>query len=252
MCIIIPKGEGNAFIICLFMNYGVILSGGIGARMNLNGIPKQYVFVENKPILIYTLEKFEKCPDIDKIIVVASKEWIDKIYEWIKEYNITKFAAFAHSGETRQRSVRNGLDACMQFNPTENDIVAVHDAARPLVKPQAISDLIAGAKDYGGCLPVLPMVETVYQTDDGKSISHLLNRDTLFLGQTPEAFLLLRYREINHNISDEELDSYRGAAQLAHKYGMKIHLIPGDYSNFKLTIPSDLQKFRAICEEENR
>ena len=233
------------------MNYGIILSGGIGSRMNLNGTPKQYVIVDGKPILIYTVEQFEKCEKIGRIIIVAADEWIPQIKEWLVQYHITKFAGFAPAGETRQRSIMNGLDAAKKFNPEDTAIAALHDAARPLVSPKLIGDLVDGASEYGGCLPVLPLTDTVYQTLDGKVISQLLDRDTLFIGQTPEVFRLNEYHRINHSISLEELDTYRGAAQLAHQYGMKVHLIPGEYTNLKLTIPSDLQKFKAICEERS-
>ena len=218
--------------------------------MNLNGTPKQYVIVDRKPILIYTLEQFEKCDRIGRVIIVAANEWVPQIEKWIEQYHITKFAGFAPAGETRQRSIMNGLDAAKKYDPEDTAIAAIHDAARPLVSPQLISDLVDGASEYGGCLPVLPLTDTVYQTADGKVIDKLLNRDTLFTGQTPEVFRLNEYHRINHSVSLNELDSYRGAAQLAHQYGMKVHLIPGEYTNFKLTIPSDLQKFRAICDEK--
>ena len=162
---------------------------------------------------------------------------------------------FRPSGATPRSPGLRPVSSIMKLVPSpilvegRRCIFRVHDSVRSSGKND-FSDLVDGASEYGGCLPVLPLTDTVYQTADGKVIDKLLNRDTLFTGQTPEVFRLNEYHRINHSVSLNELDSYRGAAQLAHQYGMKVHLIPGEYTNFKLTIPSDLQKFRAICEEK--
>lgn len=232
------------------MNYAILLSGGIGTRMQISKYPKQYLQVNEKPILVYTLEKFQNCKAVDSIVIVASEEWQDQIKKWIDDYNISKFCGFAEPGEQRQESIKNGLNACLKFECSNNDIVIIHDAARPLVSDNLICKCIQFAIEYGGCMPVLPVTDTIYQSIDGSSIDGLLNRNTLYAGQSPEAFKLVDYAKLNNSISVDELNMYKGTSEIAFKYGMNIHLIEGEESNFKLTTPKDLEKFQKICGEQ--
>ena len=169
------------------MNYAIILSGGIGTRMQMGDFPKQYLEVEKKPILLYTLEQFQKSSAVEKIVIVAADAWREKIRGWMEEDGITKFLAFADAGDTRQESIHNGLAVCMEDSVLENDGVIIHDGVRPLVSEQLIGDCLAALADHEGCMPVLPMKDTIYQSSDGTKIDHLLERSTLFAGQAPEA-----------------------------------------------------------------
>ncbi|MCR4648548.1 MAG: 2-C-methyl-D-erythritol 4-phosphate cytidylyltransferase [Lachnospiraceae bacterium] len=230
------------------MYYAIILSGGIGTRMKMNGFPKQYIEVNGKPILIYTLERFENCREIDGIIIVAAKEWHDQIRKWLIQRRISKFLAFALPGEQRQESILYGLRECLRFNPSENDVVIIHDAVRPLVSERLITECINNAKQYGGCMPILPVNDTIYQSIDGKDITSLLDRKTLFAGQSPEAFFLLEYLKLNEEISREELNAYKGTSEIAFKNGINIRLIPGENTNYKITTVEDLERFRLNIE----
>ena len=161
------------------MNYAIILSGGIGTRMQMGDFPKQYLEVEKKPILLYTLEQFQKSSAVEKIVIVAADAWREKIRGWMEEDGITKFLAFADAGDTRQESIHNGLTVCMEDSVSENDGVIIHDGVRPLVSEQLIGDCLAALADHEGCMPVLPMKDTIYQSSDGTKIDHLLERSTL-------------------------------------------------------------------------
>lgn len=231
------------------MNIAIILSGGTGTRMGLTDCPKQYIVVAEKPVLIYTLEKFQHSEVIDKIVIVAAEEWQPSISGWLTKYGISKTVIFASPGKQRQTSILNGLKVCMEHTLTADDVVIIHDAARPLVSPKMISDCIRAAQKYGGCMPVLPLKDTVYQSENGQDISGLLDRNTLFAGQAPEAFLLRQYANINMEADEEELEAYKGTSEIAYKNGITVHLIPGDENNFKITTKADLEKFRRICEE---
>ena len=191
------------------MNYAIILSGGIGTRMQMGDFPKQYLEVEKKPILLYTLEQFQKSSAVEKIVIVAADAWREKIRGWMEEDGITKFLAFADAGDTRQESIRNGLTVCTEDSVSENDGVIIHDGVRPLVSEQLIGDCLAALADHDGCMPVLPMKDTIYQSSDGTKIDHLLERSTLFAGQAPEAFRLHPYAKINREASKEELSLTR-------------------------------------------
>lgn len=233
------------------MNYAVILSGGIGTRMRDDGFPKQYIKIQNKPILIYTLEKFENCDAIDKIIVVAAKEWADTIYNWKNTYGISKLQNVTCGGETRQESILNGLKVCVGTHHNMQDNVIIHDAVRPLVSTALITSCLNALDDYEGCMPILPLNDTVYMSTNGTEISQLLDRSQLFAGQAPEAFRLWKYYEINCNTDIEELKKIRGTTELAYKNDLKIKLVNGDDSNFKLTTPADLQRFEMIIGGSN-
>lgn len=229
------------------MNYAIILSGGIGARMNTNGFPKQYISVNNKPIIVYTLEKFEINNHIDSIIIVAAKEWQGEIKKWCEQYKILKFVRFALPGETRQESVLHGLEACGDCS--EDDNVIIHDSVRPLVNDSIITNCINALNTYDGSMPAVPVNDTVYLSDNGTDISSLIDRSKLFAGQSPEAYKLKKYYEINKIASKEELNKTRGSSELAFNHGLKVKIIQGDYGNFKITTPTDLQRFKSIIGE---
>lgn len=234
------------------MNYAIILSGGIGTRMQMGDFPKQYLEVEKKPILLYTLEQFQKSSAVEKIVIVAADAWREKIRGWMEEDGITKFLAFADAGDTRQESIHNGLAVCMEDSVLENDGVIIHDGVPPLVSEQLIGDCLAALADHEGCMPVLPMKDTIYQSSDGTKIDHLLERSTLFAGQAPEAFRLHPYAKINREASKEELSLTRGTSEIAYRHGMDVAMIPGDERNFKITTRSDLERFCTIVEGETK
>ena len=225
------------------MNYAIILSGGIGSRMKMEGFPKQYLEVEGKPILMYTLEVFQSCESVDHIVIVAAEQWHENINQWMQQYGITKFLDFALPGDSRQESILNGLEVCMANSVDSADRVIIHDAVRPCVTDDLIVRCFQALDDHDGCMPVIPVNDTVYQSNDGKSISCLLERSTLFAGQAPESFYLHRYTDINRKATKEELANTRGTSVIAYTNGMDVCLISGDDNNFKITTPIDLKRF---------
>ena len=232
------------------MNYAVILSGGVGSRMRQDGFPKQYIEIYGKPILIYTLERFNNNALVDKIIIVAAEQWREKIFEWIDIYGINKFVEIANAGNTRQESILNGLEVCAKYSVESSDNVIIHDAVRPLLSDLLISKCLSALKNSEGCMPVLPINDTVYQSLNGNEITNLLDRKTLFAGQAPEAFHLHRYLEINRFATKTELANIRGSSEIAYKNGLDVTLIAGEEMNLKLTTPVDLERCKAILRGE--
>ena len=233
------------------MNYAILLAGGGGSRMGTNGLPKQYIEVNGKPVIMYTLEQLELCPSIDRIVVVAAEVWTEQITRWNAQYHIKKHWAFAAPGPDRQVSILNGLEVCTIKEPEDNDVVVIHDAVRPLVSVELLDNCIKTAAQYGGCMPVLPMKDTVYMSQNGVNISGLLERSTLFVGQAPEAFRLREYAKMNHDCTLEELKAYPGSSQIAYQHGLEVRMIPGEEINFKLTTPEDMARFCEICAKTN-
>lgn len=222
------------------MNYAVILSGGVGTRMGNPNLPKQYMLAQGKPVLVYTLERFQACPEVDSIVVVANRDWEQDIDTWVKEYGITKFAKRAEPGATRQESLLSGLLACE--SQSEGDIVLVHDAARPLLSVELITRTVEAMPGYDAVLPVLEIRDTVYQSTDGKNVTALADRSTLFCGQSPETFRLQKYLQLNLQASKEELEATRGGCEMAFRNGLKVGILMGEDWNFKLTTPADMDR----------
>jgi 2-C-methyl-D-erythritol 4-phosphate cytidylyltransferase len=229
------------------MNTAVILAGGVGSRMGVDR-PKQYLVVENKPIIVYCLEIFEKHNNIDKIVIVVSDELKDYVIENVEKYNISKVCGYAPAGRTRQHSIYNGLKSTEE-NASDTDVVIVHDAARPLVSDKIIDDCITGATEDDGAMPVISVKDTIYQSKDGKSIDKLLKRSELFAGQAPESFDFKKYLDIHNSVSDDEIAATAGSSEIAYRHGMKVRLVEGSERNFKITTIEDLETFETIVKE---
>lgn len=228
------------------MNFGIILAGGVGARMGIENLPKQYVEVNGKPVLVYTLEKFECCGDVDRILVVADPAWHDRITQWCREYGIRKFSGFAAPGVTRQQSVFSGLLACEAQQGSPEDIVIIHDAARPMVTPALITAGIEATREHDGALAAITAKDTIYFCQDGRFITGLIDRSTLRCGQTPETFKLGVCLDINRKATPEDLEKFHGCSELAFKYGLDVRIIPGEEMNFKLTTQEDLDRLYTV------
>lgn len=223
------------------MNTAIILAGGTGTRLGGN-IPKQYLKVAGKPIITYCLEKFETNDLIDEIIIVASFEWQEFILENAK--NIIKFKGFAPAGLTRQHSIFNGMKVA---SPKTRKVI-IHDAARPNVSQETITQCIQGLDEYDGVMPVLSVKDTIYYSKNGEEINSLLNRDQLYAGQAPESFLYEKYLQIHKGMNESDLSQVRGSSEIAFKNGFNIKLIKGDEHNYKITTIVDLEKFKSEVE----
>lgn len=232
------------------VNYAIIMSGGIGTRMKMGDRPKQYIEVGGRPILAYTLERFQKAKYVDRIVIVAAKQWRDYLTQWIDKLGISRFYAFADPGETRQESVLSGLKACLNGENTEDDLVAVQDGVRPLLSVGQIEHCIEAARGHDGVLPVRPMVETIYHSEDGSTIDDVPDRSKVYSGQTPEVFRLLKYVKVHDQATRQEIAEARGSSVLAFKYGMDIALVQGDERAFKLTTKADMEYFCWLVGEE--
>lgn len=229
------------------MNIAVILSGGIGTRMG-SDCPKQYMSVDDRPIISYTMDRFVEHPAIDAFVIVIAPQW--KAFFESKCSPSRQPVYFAAPGETRQYSIYNALNVAMEHY-SENDVVIIHDAVRPLVSLRLISECLEGCSHYDGVLPVIPVKDTIYQSVDGTTISSLLDRRTLYAGQSPEAFRLGRYYAAHTSMDSSELLRINGSTELAYKMGLSIKLIEGDDRNFKITTPWDLIQFQQIIKQDH-
>ena len=230
----------------IFMNTAIILAGGVGSRMGVDR-PKQFLMVQDKPIISYCLDIFQNHDEIDSVVVVVSEQWQDFVEEYAAKYGVTKIKGYAPAGKSRQHSIYNGLK-CIDENVPDTDIVIVHDAARPLVSDQIISDCIKGATDYDGAMPVISVKDTVYQSKDGEEIGCLLKRSELFAGQAPESFKFRKYYDIHNQVTDEEIGATAGSSEIAYRHGMEIRMVKGSERNLKITTIEDLETFETILK----
>lgn len=232
------------------MNVALILAGGTGTRLG-SDIPKQYVSVEGKTIIAYCLQVFGDHPEIAAVQIVAHPEWHEEIHRQMPDAVLNKFRGFSTPGKNRQYSIFNGLGDIIQY-ADEKDIVIVHDAARPLVSASMLSDCVDACKDHDGVIPVLPMKDTVYLGEKGK-LTSLLERDKVYAGQAPEAFLLGKYYDANKRLVPDGIMKINGSTEPAVMAGMDIAMIPGDEGNFKITTQVDLERFKAlVCKLKER
>lgn len=230
----------------IFMNTAIILAGGVGSRMGVDR-PKQFLMVQDKPIISYCLDIFQNHDEIDSVVVVVSEQWQDFVEEYAAKYGVTKIKSYAPAGKSRQHSIYNGLK-CIDEKVPDTDIVIVHDAARPLVSDQIISDCIKGATDYDGAMPVISVKDTVYQSKDGEEIGCLLKRSELFAGQAPESFKFRKYFDIHNQVTDEEIGATAGSSEIAYRHGMEIRMVKGSERNLKITTIEDLETFETILK----
>lgn len=229
------------------MNVAVILAGGKGSRMGLE-IPKQYYEVNGKAIISYCLRTFLAHEQIDAVQIVAEKMCHGYIMQQLSELPCNeKFREFSAPGENRQLSIYNALMDVRGY-ALENDMVVIHDAARPCVSAAQIADCLEAVKGHDGSLPVIPMKNTVYLSEDGKMVSSLLDRGKVFAGQAPEVFLLGRYYEANRTLLPDKILQINGSTEPAVLAGMDIVMIPGDEKNFKITTVADLERFQEIVQ----
>lgn len=226
------------------MNTAIILAGGVGSRMKAADRPKQYIEVMGKPVILYCLETFQKNEKIGGIVIVADECWREYLLEWLQKERITKFLRFADAGRTRQHSVYEGLKSCESDTGPE-EVVVIHDAARPLVSKAVIDACVNEAMKADGAMPVLPLKDTIYQSRDRKEITSLLERGELFAGQAPEAFRFGKYYKIHNTASEEEIGETKGSSEIAYRHGLSVSLFPGEERNFKITTVEDLENFEA-------
>lgn len=233
------------------MNIAIILSGGTGTRIGTE-IPKQYLIVNNKPIIGYCLSTFMTHYKIDGVVIVCAQNWISLIKDCISDFTGTKPVYFADAGTTRQASIYSGLLKVKEKFQWIPENVIIHDAARPLVSADLITDCIDNCDKYDAVMPVIPVKDTIYQSSDGHGINTLLNRQELWCGQAPEAFRFKPYLEIHENATSDQINSINGSTEMAFRFGLSCTMIKGDPMNFKITTPEDLISFtNIVCRNES-
>ena len=229
------------------MNYAVIFAGGTGTRMNARTCPKQFLKLHDKEIIVYTLEHFERHPEIDGISVVCIAEWIDYLKVLLDKYRLKKVKWISAGGSTGQESIYKGLNA-MREDIEEDSIVLIHDGVRPLIDAELISDNIQVAKTKGCAITVVPAIETIMLVNDEGQIVQNVDRSRCRVVRAPQSFVYKDIMKVHNNARLEGINDIVDSATMMTRAGFKLYPVTGKPENIKITTPSDYYTFRAIVE----
>ncbi|MBO6162241.1 MAG: 2-C-methyl-D-erythritol 4-phosphate cytidylyltransferase [Eubacterium sp.] len=225
-------------------NIALIIAGGSGNRMHQD-IPKQFLTVNEKPVIVYTLEAFQNHPEIDAIAVVCISGWEQVLWAYAKQFNITKLKTVVPGGENGQGSIRNGVYELEKLYNRE-DLVLIHDAIRPMVSAEIISDNIRVAMEHGNAITVIPCAEAMLQTEDGQASSGSYPRDRLKRTQTPQAFHIGDIADLHRRALEAGITNSVASCTLMIEMGEQVFFSVGSEKNIKLTTVEDLDIFKAL------
>lgn len=230
------------------MNIALILAAGSGSRMGNADKPKQFLPIYGKPLMIHTIEAFEAHDQIDALVIVTNDAFIDQVKVWCKQYDLSKVKAVVAGGDSRQISVYNGLQAVKEIAKNDNDIILIHDAARPLISQKIISDNIKGCEEFGAVDTVIKASDTIISSADNKVINNIPNRSELYQGQTPQTFKLSLILEAHEKAKSGLIPNVTDDAKLVLSLGKDVHLVEGSKQNFKITTFDDLMMLKALLK----
>lgn len=230
------------------MNIAVVFAGGVGKRMHTKDIPKQFLKLHNKPIIIHTLELFESHPEIDAIVVSCVSDWVGYLNDLVNKYNLKKVRKIVPGGKTGQESIYNGLKAAEEVGNRDKDIVLIHDGVRPLINKKTISDNIASVLIHGSAITCVKAKETIVEVDENEGIVDIPDRAQARLARAPQSFYLNDILNAHERaISENRFDFIDSCSMLTH-YGKKLYLIDGPQENIKITTPDDFYTTRALLD----
>ena len=222
----------------------LIIAGGTGARMHQD-IPKQFLTVNEKPVIVYTLEAFQNHPEIDSIAVVCVQGWEQMVTAYAKQFNIDKLEHIVCGGENGQGSIRNGVYELEKFFDRD-DIVLIHDAIRPMVSAEIISDCIMKTKQFGNAITAIPCAEAMLTTSDGVESQESYPRDNLKRTQTPQGFKIGDICDAHRQALEKGITASVASCTLMIELGRKVYFSQGSEKNIKLTTVDDIDIFKAL------
>lgn len=234
------------------MKIAIIIAGGVGSRMGQD-LPKQFINVYDKPVLIYTLESFQKHPQVDAIELVCIDGWHDIVWAYAKQFNIDKLKWIVSGGATGQESIRNGVYA-LEGKANPDDIIIIHDGIRPLVEPSVLSDVISKCSQYGNAVTSMPYNEQIFviSKEDETTTTQFIPRETLRRVSTPQAYRFDLLDEKYHEAYEKEIGIYGShyTNTMMVELGVTLHFAAGSDKNIKLTTKDDLEMFKAYLKAD--
>ncbi|MBE6132130.1 MAG: 2-C-methyl-D-erythritol 4-phosphate cytidylyltransferase [Erysipelotrichaceae bacterium] len=230
------------------MNIALILAAGSGTRMGNTNKPKQFLSIYNKPLIVHTIEAFEMHDDIDMILIVTNDTYIDDVKIWCKQYDLTKVQYIVAGGSSRQESVYNGLKKLEKIGAKDDDIILIHDAARPLISQTIITDNIESCKKYHAVDTVIPSSDTIIRSIDKETICEIQKRSEQYQGQTPQSFTFKVINDAHEYAKSINNTETTDDCRLVLNMGKEVHLVNGSKLNFKITTFDDLMMLKALLK----
>lgn len=230
------------------MNIAIIFAGGSGVRMGA-GVPKQFLEINGKPIIIHTLQLFQYHKMIDKIYVSILKDYVDYMKELVEDYHLSKVVSVIPGGETAQDSIYNALKKAESENP-EDSVVLLHDGVRPFVSYDVIANNIEGVKKNGNAITCTACYETILLSKSGEQVDSVPYRKDTFAAQAPQSFVL---KDIiaAHDVVRARPEGYENmvdACTILKSQGIEVHMVEGNRGNIKVTTPEDVYMYRALLQ----
>lgn len=236
------------------MNIAVIFAGGSGSRMNTKSRPKQFLELNGKPIIIYTIELFDNHPDINGIVVVCIESWIHFLEKQLRKFEINKVVKIVPGGTSGQESIYNGLVAAENYakqHETQETIVLIHDGVRPLITEETITENIKAVREFGNCITCVPATETIVierGAQDGRTLHETPPRQDCYLARAPQSFFLKDIITAHRKAVEDCIFDFVDSCSMIKHYGHRIHKIIGPMENIKITTPTDFFVLRAMVE----
>lgn len=233
------------------MIFGAILAGGIGSRMGLTNMPKQFLELGDKPIIVHTLQKFLLNLKFDVIYLGVHENWTGYMEDLIERYIVDeenkKRIKVINGGTDRNSTIMNIVeDIEKTYTVTSEDIIVTHDAVRPFITSRILEENIEMSLKYGSCDTVIPAIDTIVVSENNEKIKEIPNRQYMYQGQTPQSFKILELKKLYNELSKEEKEILTDACKIFVIKGKEVHLVRGEISNLKITTQEDYKIAQAM------
>lgn len=224
------------------MIFAGIVAGGTGTRMGAD-IPKQFLKIGEKPIIVHTISRFLENKNIEKIYLGVHPDWIEYTNKILSEYNLDNSRiSIIKGGTDRNSTVFNIIDLIVnEYNINDSDIILTHDGVRPFVTQKVINNNIDAALKYGACGTYIPAVDTIIRSQDGNIVSEVPPRPEMFQAQTPQSFNILKLKNTYKSLTEVEKEKLTDTCSVFTIKGLPIHIVEGDVLNMKITTAHDLK-----------
>ena len=228
----------------------MLFAGGDGRRMKSDDLPKQFIEIGGKPIIVRTMEHFEKHPEVDRIVVACKEDWIDHLEALIKDYKITKVHSVVPGGATGYASIHNGVMETAKFMTDPDDIILICDGVRPMLTERLISDSIRYARECGTSVPVTPSIDSLLFSEDGKFCEKSYERSSMYITQAPQGYTMEKILWAHSEAERRGILNPVSSSELFIELGEKVRLFEGERINIKVTTQEDLEILNAWCHHQ--